>query len=115
MTGPSRNDAVTTRPAGCPVCGRELLQRRGRQRYCSPACRSVAFRRRHAAPAPPVPATASRRAHGIYQCPECGERQVGSQRCEDCGLFGRRVGDGGRCLECDTTLTIDELLSGVQA
>lgn len=112
MSFPSRDDAATTPPA-CPTCGRPLAERRGRQRYCSPACRSTAWRRRRAVPAPALPPTASRRTHGVYECPQCEQRQVGNQRCADCGIFGRRLGDGGHCLECDTPLTVDELLSGV--
>ena len=33
-------------------------------------------------------------AHTVYECPHCGGRQLGVQRCVDCGLFGRAVGLG---------------------
>ena len=58
-----RNDRETiAQPRTCPLCGRPF-QPRGRQRWCSDACRLKAFRRRHAstpAEPPPLPSPASR-------------------------------------------------------
>jgi hypothetical protein len=36
-------------------------------------------------------------AHTVYECPECGDRLVGQQRCQDCGRFGQALGLGGSC------------------
>ena len=54
----------------CPVCHREIVTslqglfdnptRGSRQRFCSPACRQAAYRRRRAA----VPETTPRQPHG---------------------------------------------------
>ncbi len=44
----------------------------------------------------------------VYECPECGERQL-ERRCPDCNLFTRRLGRGGRCPHCDEPVTLDEL------
>ena len=106
---PWRDDAGTT---PCPVCQRQFTPA-GRQAYCSTRCRKTAFRRRHQDPpaAIVVPAGQPRRQHAIYECPGCGERQAGQQRCEDCGLFGRRIGSGGPCPSCGEPITISDLLS----
>jgi len=45
---------------------------------------------------------------GIYECPECGERQL-DRRCQDCNRFTRRVGIGGRCPHCDEPVTVADL------
>jgi len=44
----------------------------------------------------------------IYECPECGERQL-ERRCPDCNLFNRRLGPGGQCPHCDETVTVADL------
>jgi predicted nucleic acid-binding Zn ribbon protein len=107
---PSRDDDVTT----CPVCDQPLSERRSRQRYCSAACRQAAYRRRQpVAPTRPLPPARSRRSTGIYECDDCGTRYVASQWCKDCNRPCRRVGTGGHCPECDTAITIDELLAAV--
>ena len=95
---PSRDDTGTT---CCPVCQQPFTPA-GRQAYCSPRCRKTAFRRRHhdTPPGIVVPAARPRRQHAIYECPGCGERQAGRQRCDNCGLFGHRVGTGGPCPSC---------------
>jgi predicted RNA-binding Zn-ribbon protein involved in translation (DUF1610 family) len=49
-------------------------------------------------------------AGAIYQCPECGERQAGTRRCEDCNLFMRRLGAGGECPNCGEPVLVEELL-----
>ena len=75
---PSRDDHGTTT---CPVC-RRVFTPTGRQAYCSTACRKTAFRRRHHQPGPAVtiPAVRPRREFTVYECPGCGERQLGEQR-----------------------------------
>ena len=47
----------------------------------------------------------------VYECGECGERYLGERRCPDCGGFLRRLGLGGRCLECDHPMLVAELLA----
>lgn len=112
---PSRNDGVTIageRHPRCPVCGRRF-QPVGRRRFCSDACRQAAFRRRHptgAALASLVPARAPRPAT-VYECPACGTRLLGEQRCADCGVFCRRVGPGGACPHCDEPVAIADLVT----
>jgi endogenous inhibitor of DNA gyrase (YacG/DUF329 family) len=105
---PSRDDRETT---SCPVCQRSFTPA-GRQAYCSPRCRKTAFRRRHQDPpaAITMPAARSRRDHAIYECPRCGQRQTGQQRCYDCGIFGRRIGTGGPCPHCQEPVTTSDLL-----
>jgi len=105
---PSRDDHETT---SCPVCQLSFTPA-GRQAYCSPRCRKTAFRRRHQDPpaAITMPAARSRRDHAIYECPSCGQRQAGQQRCDDCGTFSRRTGTGGPCPHCQEPVTISELL-----
>jgi len=94
---PSRDDNVTTSTptaTACPVCGRGFIPVR-RQRYCSPACRQGAYRRRQ----PPAPTTAvavppgrSRRAGTVYACTECEARYLGQQWCPDCNRPCTRIG-----------------------
>jgi hypothetical protein len=101
---------------GCPVCDQPLPS--PRSTYCTDACRQRAFRLRHA-----VLATVDERrlraelrrpdglvAHTLYECGRCGERQVGERRCPDCNVFGRAIGLGGRCGECDAPLLLTDLL-----
>jgi predicted RNA-binding Zn-ribbon protein involved in translation (DUF1610 family) len=106
---PSRDDpGTTTGPSGddpetmtCPVC-RARFTPTGRQAYCSTACRKTAFRRRHrqGAVAVTVPTARPRREITVYECPDCGERLLGEQRCPDCRTFTRRIGVGGECPHC---------------
>ena len=105
---PPRDDHETT---SCPVCQHPFTPA-GRQAYCSSRCRKTAFRRRHQNPpaATAVPAARSRRDHAIYECPSCGQRQAGQQRCDDCGTFGSRIGTGGSCPHCQEPVTISDLL-----
>jgi hypothetical protein len=109
MTQPPRRDDARTRT--CPVCQARFAPT-GRQQYCSSACRKAAWRRRHYVPAaaPLVPAFRSRREHTIYECPGCGERLLGEQRCPDCGIFGRRLGPGGSCPHCGEAIPITEVI-----
>jgi ssDNA-binding Zn-finger/Zn-ribbon topoisomerase 1 len=112
---PYRNDGVTmpaapaTRPTvPCPRCGQRFTPV-GRQRFCSPACRQAAWRRRHPAPVPALPARTPRPAT-VYECPGCGARLLGEQRCPDCNVFCRRLGLGGRCPHCDEPVALADLL-----
>jgi predicted RNA-binding Zn-ribbon protein involved in translation (DUF1610 family) len=104
----SRDDRRTTR---CPVCRRSFTPI-GRQVFCSNACRKTAFRRRHQQPgtAVAVPAARRRREFTVYECPDCGDRLLGEQRCESCRTFTRRVGIGGPCPHCDQPVAIEDLL-----
>lgn len=99
---PVRNISVT---ASCGVCGGPLPAGRAR-RWCSDACRQAAFRIRRAAPAPAQPA----KADMVYVCPDCEVRYLGSQRCEDCNRWCRRLGPGGPCPHCDELVVLDDFL-----
>jgi len=106
---PSRHDGVTM---PCPVC-RHPFTPAGRRRFCSDACRSAAYRRRHdarQATSLVVPKAQPRRPITVYACDGCGSRALGNQRCEDCGTFMRRVGIGGCSPCCDEPITVAELL-----
>jgi hypothetical protein len=105
---PSRHDGVTM---ACPLCGSGFVPV-GRRRFCSDACRAMAFRRRKRA-ADPVGHVPTMRPVGpitVYECDGCGVRAVGEQRCADCSTFMRRVGPGGACPSCDEAVTVAELL-----
>jgi hypothetical protein len=102
---PSRDDRVTI---PCPRCGR-AFRAVGRQRYCSAACRQAGWRQRHPTPLPPMPARAPRLAT-VYECPACGTRYLGEQRCPDCQWFCRRIGPGGPCPHCDEPVALTDLL-----
>ena len=104
---PSRNGSVTPT---CAVCGSSLPAGRPRA-TCSDGCRQKSWRLRHQpeVTVPGLPAR-SRKDHTVYQCPDCEARQIGSQFCEDCHTFMRRLGAGGTCPSCAEPLTFDELL-----
>lgn len=110
MTGatPSRDDPATIT---CPVC-QTYFTPTGRQIYCSTPCRKTAFRRRRQSPsaAVTIPAKRARRDYTIYECPDCGERLYGEQRCPQCGTFTRRIGIGGTCPHCDQPVELSDLL-----
>ena len=113
---PLRNDNVTTSgPAACcPVCSASFTPVR-RQRYCTPACRQKAFRRRQPAPPPPAPAPGpGRRSASIYQCGECDQRYLGDQWCHDCNRPCRRLGHAGLCPICDEPVLVTDLVSHSQ-
>jgi hypothetical protein len=96
----------------CPIC-KQHFAASGHKRYCTDACRRTAWRRRHQTVVPPqivIPANRARRPLTVYQCDECETRSVGSQRCEQCGSFMRRVGFGGPCPHCDAPVAIEDLL-----
>jgi hypothetical protein len=105
---PSRDDHETT---SCPVCQLRFTPA-GRQAYCSPRCRKTAFRRRHSGPAAAItlPPARPRSRYTIYECPLCGQRQAGQQRCDDCGTFTLRAGTGGPCPHCGDPVLISDLL-----
>lgn len=93
---------------GCRACGRPLPGGRSDRRYCSPACRQAAHRRRQAQPRPLAARTP--RAQMIYECPACGVRALGEQRCAECGVFCARVGPGGPCPHCDEPVALADLI-----
>ena len=116
------DDGVTMAQALCKVCG-HAFRPTGRRRFCSDGCRQAAWRRRHSIPGtsagkarrlpPPLPAGEVRSARPltVYECPSCGTRYLGAQRCPDCGLFCRRVGPGGRCPHCDEPVAVADLIA----
>jgi hypothetical protein len=123
-TTPSRDDGGTTGDPRCAGCGQPFTPT-GRQRHCSTRCRKRVFRARHRGLAdqalqqstPGVSGSRTRasrtgwtrREHTVYECPDCGTRQLGVQRCEDCGRFGRAAGLGGHCPGCDEPVTLADL------
>jgi len=98
------------------ACGRRFLPH-GRQTYCSDACRQRSFRRRQ----PPLDeirfglTVRLPRTSIVYQCPECEARLLGQQRCDDCGVFARRLGPGAACPHCDEPVAIIDLLAELHA
>jgi len=105
---PSRDDPATMT---CPVC-QSYFTPTGRQQYCGTPCRKTAFRRRHQTPPTTVvvPAARPRQPITVYECPSCGERLLGEQRCHQCNAFTRRVGIGGACPHCDEPVALADLL-----
>ncbi len=110
----SSASAVTTE--ACPMCAAPLPSRRAT--YCSVACEQLAFRLRRQRSATPNVALVRQQlkrqrllaAHTIYECPSCGERSLGEQRCSTCQLFCRALGLGGSCPECGTLILLAELI-----
>jgi hypothetical protein len=105
---PSRNGSVT---AACTVCG-DLVPAGRTRTTCSDACRQKAWRLRHQpqSTAPALPASHPRKDHTVYECPDCDTRLLGSQFCEDCHTFMRRLGAGGLSPCCGEPVTFEELL-----
>ena len=105
---PSRDDTET---ATCPTCGRRFTPT-GRQTYCRTACRKTAYRRRHQHPiaAVTLPTATPRSQFTVYECPDCGQRLLGEQRCPDCATFARRIDFGGACPHCDEPVALTDLL-----
>jgi hypothetical protein len=100
---------------GCLVCDKDTPSTRAK--YCTRACQQRSYRLRHTSAS--VDLTSVRRAlqrrkalvaHTVYECGGCGERFLGEQRCEACGLFARALGFGGSCPECETTVLLDDIL-----
>jgi len=114
-TPPPSSDVSVTAP-GCPACGQQLPVGRSR-RFCSPACRQAAYRRRHQPDAHqvPLPRRRSRLEGTIYQCPECETRYLAEQWCPDCSRPCQRLGAGGNCPSCEEMITIEELSKGAGA
>jgi len=110
MKTPSGDVSVTPR---CAACAAPLPPGRAR-RYCRPACRQHAYRTRHQPPtAPtPIPPRRSRPEGTVYSCPQCDQRLLGEQRCQDCNTFATRLGPGGTCHCCDEIILISDLLPG---
>jgi hypothetical protein len=114
---PSSDDSVTmlgsTRSVRCGVCGHRFAAR-GRQLWCSAACRQTAFRRRSQPLLSSRPALLRRvgrgRASTVYECPQCESRTLGTQRCDDCNCFGFRVGMGGLCPQCAEPVALVDLV-----
>ena len=80
---PSRDDNETT-TTRCPICNTGFTPVR-RQRYCTNACRQIAYRRRHhrADPVEQLPSD-RRRDMTVYTCDDCEQRYLGQQWCPDC-------------------------------
>jgi len=108
---PSGDDGATMT---CPVC-QSFFAASGRKRFCSDACRRLAWKRQHQAPLAPIvvpPPGQLRRPLTVYECAACGARAVGEQRCSDCGTFMARVGLGGQCPHCDEPVAVADLIGG---
>ena len=111
---PSTGPALTTR--ACPVCGGTPPS--SRSVYCKTACKQLAYRLRHQPLATLDPVVLRKQlqrqrvlvAHTIYECSSCGERFLGERRCPDCHLYGRSVGLGGSCPDCEAVILLAELL-----
>ena len=84
----------------CVRCGGAFVAS-GRRRYCSDACKQAAWRDRQVSASPTPAAAAVTPGAIVYECPECEQRYLGVRRCDDCGLFCRRIGTGGSCPYCD--------------
>jgi hypothetical protein len=112
----SRDSSLVTPEPTCRVCARPLASTRAR--YCSAACRQRSFRLRHvqlsSVDEPRLRAELRRRrtlmTHTVYECGVCGERSVGQQRCAQDNLFGKALGLGGSCAECDQPILLADLL-----
>ena len=110
---PTRDGYVTA--TSCPICA-TALHGRTDQRYCTPACRQAAYRRRNPSPRTPTigaPASSStgpfRREHTVYECGDCEQRLLGEQWCPDCQRPARRIGPGAPCPSCGDAVAITDL------
>lgn len=115
----SRDGLCVDSAAGrCVICGQPV--RRRSARYCSRACRQRAYRRRHdtvtifdeVAARQELRRRRALSAQTIYECPDCGVRFLGEQRCPDCNRFCRALGLGGHCPECDAAVLLQDVLDG---
>lgn len=100
----------------CPSCG-GAFGASGRRLYCSDRCRRAAWARRRQSPPTPVvlaQALGPSRPITVYECDGCGLRALGSQYCEDCRTFMRRIGLGGQCPSCDEPVAATELVEVVE-
>ena len=113
---PVGDDSVTmpgSSQVRCVECGRSFPAR-GRARFCGQACRQRSYRARQTAPAVRDLAAAGKhhdRDLTVYECGRCGERSLGGQRCESCGVFGTCLGYGLPCSACGDLLVLNELLA----
>ena len=114
---PSRQPSRTVLSSPtCLVCGTSLST--PQQRYCTRACQQHAYRLRHSQSSrldiAKLRAELQRRRrlteHTVYECSTCETRSVGQQRCADCNTFGRALGLGGSCPDCDTVILLTDLL-----
>ena len=103
-------DGSVTAP-GCLICAAPLSGRVD-QRFCRPACRQKAHRRRtNPTISPPaVSNSRTRRDRTVYECDDCGQRLAGQQWCPDCQRPCRRIDFGGPCPSCGDPITITELI-----
>jgi hypothetical protein len=110
MNTPTPSGDVSVTAPGCAACGGPLPAGRSR-RFCSPACRQAAFRRRHQSVAAETPLQRRRsRLQGtLYQCPDCETRYLAEQWCHDCSRPCQRLGAGGICPCCEEMITVEEL------
>jgi hypothetical protein len=110
-----RNDSqASDHQRVCGACGRTFAAH-GHKTYCSDACRQRGFRHRQR-PADELGLGMPRRLPTsmiVYQCPDCEARFLGQQRCDECGVFCRRLGPGGPCPHCDDVVAIADLLLDV--
>jgi len=116
MSTPTPSGDVSVTAPGCPACGQPLPAGRPR-RFCSPACRQAAYRRRHqrVAPVAVLPPRRSRLQGTLYQCPECDTRYLAEQWCPDCSRPCRRLGAGGIRPSCEEMITVEELTTDAAA
>jgi hypothetical protein len=112
---PSRHDAVTTPglpschdgvTTPCPVCEHPFTPA-GRRKFCSGACRALAYRRRPGSRRHPR-RPPQKAGHGIRmrQLRQPGPREPVLR---PGGTFMRRAGTGGCCPSCGEPVTIAEL------
>ncbi len=107
---PARDDNETTSNR-CPICSTPFTAIR-RQRYCTNACRQIAYRRRHHPPEPTIELPpGSQRENTVYACDECDQRYHAQQWCPDCQRPCRRIGPGGTCPHCDEPVAVQELFN----
>ncbi len=116
MSTPTPSGDVSVTAPGCPACGQPLPAGRPR-RFCSPACRQGAYRRRHqrVAPVAVLPPRRSRLQGTLYQCPECDTRYLAEQWCPDCSRPCRRLGAGGIRPSCEEMITVEKLATDAAA
>jgi len=104
----SRNGSDGRGARLCPVCDSPVGSTRAR--FCSGRCRVAAFRLRRQQPRPVLRVA---KHATVYECPSCGRRLLGEQRCDACNVFARRVGVGGPCPHCDEPVAVFDLVQEV--
>ncbi|KJF18785.1 MULTISPECIES: hypothetical protein [Acidithrix] len=95
----------------CHYCGNAITGTKPRI-YCSDRCRVNAWklRNRNKVPIAKLPKGNKRKDCTVYECPQCETRYLGVQRCDDCGLFCKKVGTGGLCPSCDEVVAFIDLI-----